>query len=149
MGHRRKAREYALQGLYTWEMRILETGIDREQLRGEILSFDWIDREITEDIRNFATSLVEGVLANIDEIDATITGHSKNWKLERLTIVDKSILRLSIFEMNYLPEIPVTVSINEGIELGKIYGGEGSGQFINGILDAVKTASTERGKNRK
>jgi N utilization substance protein B len=81
------------------------------------------------------------------EIDRLIDKYSKNWKLERLSIVDKSILRLSLFEMVYLSEIPVAVTINEGIELAKIYGGEGSGQFINGILDAVNKIELRSGKN--
>ena len=77
-------------------------------------------------------------MEHLGEIDELIIKHSKNWKFERLSVVDKSILRLSIYAMLYLRDIPVIVTINEGIELGKIYGGESSGQFINGILDAVR-----------
>lgn len=133
MGHRRKAREYALQGLYMYE--IANRPLD------EILTLDWLDKEITEDIRNFAVTLIRGAIDKMAAIDEQITAHSKNWKLERLSAVDKSILRLSIYALLYLPDIPSAVTIDEGIELGKIYGGENSGQFINGILDAVRKTS--------
>jgi len=143
MGHRRKAREYALQGLYMHELRMREGSVSSEALRKDVTSLEWVDVEISPDIREFAVTLIMGALTNRDAIDTLIDRHSRNWKLERLSIVDKSILRLSIFEMVYLPEIPVAVTINEGIELGKIYGGEGSGQFINGILDAVNKSEIE------
>jgi N utilization substance protein B len=130
MGHRRKAREYALQGLYMFE-------ISRIPVE-DIAALRWVERDIPPDIREFAITLIQGTIECVDEIDSLIKKHSKHWNLERLGIVDKSILRLSIYAMLHLPEIPVNVTINEGIELGKIYGGENSGQFINGILDAIK-----------
>jgi transcription antitermination protein NusB len=130
MGHRRKAREYALQGLYMFEIAARPVG--------EIVSLDWVDKEIPDDIRKFAGTLIAGSIEHMDEIDDLIRTHSKNWKIERLSAVDKSILRLSIYALLHLPDIPSAVTIDEGIELGKIYGGENSGQFINGILDAVR-----------
>ncbi len=130
MGHRRKAREYALQGLYMYELS--NTPVE------ELVNLHWVDKKIPDNIREFAVLLIEGSVKNIHEIDELIVKHSKNWKFERLSLIDKSILRLSIFAMLHLKEIPLVVTINEGIELGKIYGGESSGQFINGILDAVK-----------
>ena len=130
MGHRRKSREYALQGLYMHEVgkADLET----------VLTFQWIEKKIPDDIREFAENLIKGSLENVSKIDDLIEKHSKNWKLERISVVDKSILRLAIFEILFISDIPAAVTINEGIELGKIYGGEGSGQFINGILDAIR-----------
>ncbi|MCU0847272.1 MAG: transcription antitermination factor NusB [Spirochaetes bacterium] len=130
MGHRRRSREYALQGLYMYEL-------SRPPIV-EVLSLGWVDRDIPPDIRDFAEDLIRGAVDNIEKIDELIVRHSKNWKFERLSVVDKSILRLSIYALLYHPEIPAPVTINEAIELGKIYGGEGSGQFINGILDAVR-----------
>ncbi len=135
MGHRRKAREYALQGLYMYE--ISETPV------GELVKLEWVDKLIPENIRDFAVTLIEGSIGHVNEIDELIIRHSKNWKFERLDAVDKSILRISIFAMLYLKDIPMVVTINEGIELGKIYGGESSGQFINGILDAVRKHELE------
>jgi len=130
MGHRRKAREYALQGLYMYELS--DTPIE------ELLKLQWVDKKIPDNIREFAVTLLNGSVEHMDEIDELIIKHSKNWKFERLSLIDKSILRLSLYAMLYLKDIPVVVTINEGIELGKIYGGESSGQFINGILDAVR-----------
>jgi N utilization substance protein B len=130
MGHRRKAREYALQGLYMYE--ISSTPIE------ELVKLQWVEKTIPDNIHEFAATLIQGSAEHMEEIDDLIIKHSKNWKFERLSLVDKSILRLSIFSMLYLKDVPVVVTINEGIELGKIYGGEGSGQFINGILDAVR-----------
>ena len=129
MCHRRKAREYALQGLYIFE-------VSKSPLI-ELTSLDWVEDEVPEDIQKFTVSLITNTIENITEIDKVIQKHSKNWKFERLSYVDKSILRLSISEMMYMADIPYAVTINEGIELGKIFGGENSGQFINGILDAV------------
>jgi transcription antitermination protein NusB len=130
MGHRRRAREYALQGLYMYELS--KTPVDR------LVKLEWVDEADPDTIRDFAARLITGSVDHIGEIDDLIIKHSKNWKFERLTVVDKSILRLSIYAMLHERDIPVIVTINEGIELGKIYGGESSGQFINGILDAVR-----------
>jgi N utilization substance protein B len=135
MGHRRKAREYALQGLYMHEI----SGTPVE----ELVKIGWAEMPIPDNIRDFTVTLIEGSIGHLKEIDEIINKHSKNWKFERLGSVDKSILRISIFSLLYLKDIPVAVTINEGIELGKIYGGEGSGQFINGILDAVRKHDLE------
>jgi N utilization substance protein B len=135
MGHRRKAREYALQGLYMYEM------VNKPM--EELISLDWLDRDIPQDVRNFAVTLLRGSLENIDRIDSLIKKYSKNWKFERINVIDKSILRLSVYAMLFLADIPLVVTIDEGIELGKMYGGENSGQFINGILDAIKRSEFE------
>ena len=110
----------------------------------ELARLEWVDKDISEDIRQFAVVLIDGSLRNMDEIDELIKTYSKNWKFERLSAVDKSILRLSIYALIHLPDIPSAVTINEGIELGKIYGGESSGQFINGILDAIHKYELKR-----
>jgi transcription antitermination protein NusB len=130
MGHRRQAREYALQGLYMHEI----SKVPLETL----VRLEWVDKEIPGNIREFAVVLIDGAIKHINAIDELIIKYSKNWKFERLGAVDKSILRISIYSMLHLADIPMVVTINEAIELGKLYGGEGSGQFINGILDAVR-----------
>lgn len=135
MGHRRKAREYALQGLYMYEVVNKPMEI--------IISLDWLDSDIPDDIRDFAVTLLKGTLENINRIDSLIKKFSKNWKFERINVIDKSILRLSIYAMLFLSDIPMVVTIDEGIELGKMYGGENSGQFINGILDAIKRSESD------
>ncbi len=136
MGHRRKAREYALQALYMHET--VNRGPE------ELVSLSWVNREITDNIREFAISLIRSSVAHLETIDGLIKKHSKNWSFERLTAVDKSILRLCICEMLFYSDIPPAVTINEGIELGKLYGGESSGQFINGILDAIRREDLDK-----
>ena len=129
MGHRRKARENALQGLYMYE--IGQTPLEK------IISLEWTEKPVSGDIREFTVMLIEGTVSNINRIDSYIKKYSKNWEFERLSAIDKSILRMALYEILYVDDIPDIVSINEGIELGKIYGGENSSQFINGILDSV------------
>lgn len=130
MGHRRKAREYAMQALYMYET--VRTSVD------DLTRLQWVDKEISDELREFAIGLVEGTIAHIDSIDGLIIKYSKNWKFERINPIDKSILRISIYSLMYLDSIPYAVTIDEGIELGKTYGSENSGQFINGILDAIR-----------
>jgi len=137
MGHRRKSREYALQALYMCELRLPELNLSKLELLENAESLEWIDADIPEPIREFAINLIKGTIEKITEIDDIIDRYSKNWKLERLAIVDKSILRMAIYEMLNSNETHPTVVINEAIEIAKIYGGEDSSQFINGVLDAI------------
>jgi len=145
MGHRRKSREYALQALYMCELRSPELNGSKLDLLKNAESLEWIDADIPEPIREFAINLIKGTIEKIAEIDDIIDKYSKNWKLERLAIVDKSILRMAIYEMLNSDGTHPTIVINEAIEIAKIYGGAESGQFINGILDAVNKSylSTE------
>ncbi|MFA5518936.1 MAG: transcription antitermination factor NusB [Spirochaetota bacterium] len=137
MGQRRKSREYALQGLYMYD--VAKTPID------DIIALEWVDTPIENNVRDFALSLIKGTISNIEKIDEVIKKYSKNWVPERLTVIDRSILRLAIFEMLYMDNIPAVVTIDESIELGKTFGGENSGQFINGILDSVKKYKLKEG----
>ena len=130
MGHRHKAREYALQALYMYET--VNTSPE------ELVSLNWLNKEIPEDIRKYAVSIINGSIKKIEFIDNLIKKYSRNWQFERLDTIDKSILRLSIYTLLFVPDIPSPVVINEGVELGKTFGGENSGQFINGILDSIK-----------
>ncbi len=141
MGHRRKAREYALQALYMYE-------VARNDVR-ELVGLSWVDREIPDDIREFSVDLITKTVENVADIDALIKKYTRNWSFERLSLVDMAILRISICAMLFYPDIPVVVTINEGIELGKIYGGENSGQFINGILDSIKNSEIRREDAKK
>ena len=130
MGHRHKAREYALQALYMYET--------VNSSPEELVTLKCVSKKIPDDIKNFAVSIINGSIEKIEFIDNLIKQYSKNWEFERLSIIDKSILRLSIYTLLFLPEIPSPVVINEGVELGKTFGGENSSQFINGILDSIK-----------
>ena len=86
----------------------------------------------------FAKRIVLGVMEHRQEIDRLIKERSENWRLDRMTIIDRNILRIAIFELLYCSEIPPKVTLNEAIDLGKRYGSEESGSFINGILDRIQ-----------
>ncbi len=129
MGHRRKAREVALQVLY--QMDILK--IDAK----EAIELFWDNFEAPDNVKDFSVHLIEGTWNRIGEIDDVIRNCSENWSLERMAKVDRSILRMSVFEILFCDDIPPKVTLNEAIDLGKEYGSENSGSFINGILDAL------------
>ncbi len=130
MGHRRQARELALQFLYGYEFR----REDREAALAEFRA----DRRSPEPVRRFAEELVSGVLEHLEELDRLITGHARHWKLERLALVDKQILRLALYELYYRDDIPAPVTINEAVEIAKTFSTPQSGRFVNGILDRVR-----------
>jgi len=86
----------------------------------------------------FAKELLDGIDAHLDEINSLISEFSEHWRLDRMSTVDRNILRLAIYELLCRPDIPAKVSINEAVELGKKFGAEDSGAFINGILDRIR-----------
>ena len=132
MGVRRKARERALQALFFADM-------CRYDAR-EALALFCTHFKPAEPILSFFTELTDGVVQHRRSIDKIIERFSKHWKLGRMGCVDRNILRLAVFEMLSCPDIPAKVSINEAIEIGKKFGTEESGAFINGILDSVRLA---------
>jgi N utilization substance protein B len=127
---RTRARILALQTLFTLE--ITQQSIDDSFNIPQVLN-----KNIPKDIQKYAEFLVTGVHKNIKIIDKLISKYCKHWDLERLAIVDLSILRIGIFELIYCDDIPTAVIINEAIELSKEYSTENSPGFINGILDSV------------
>jgi len=94
--------------------------------------------------RPFFMALVNGVLAHQAQIDAIIERFSNNWKISRMSCVDRNILRIAVYEMLFCGDIPLKVSINEAIDVGKKFGTEESGAFINGILDSIRIALEEK-----
>ena len=91
----------------------------------------------SKQIKEFASRIVAGVQHHREEIDRLIGKHSTHWRLERIDRVDKNILRMGVFELLYCDDIPVKVALNEAIDLGKKFGTDESGAFINGILDRI------------
>jgi len=129
MGIRRKARESVLQMLYQ-----LDVG------GGDVCDVTnnyWMSNDASDDVRQFANELVEGIAGNREKIDAAIADNSTNWKLSRMAAVDKNILRLAVFELIHREDIPVKVTINEAVEIAKRFGTSESGAFVNGILDNI------------
>ncbi|MFA6161320.1 MAG: transcription antitermination factor NusB [Patescibacteria group bacterium] len=132
MSNRHLARSLALQSLYEWDFH----SQDKDQAQSII------DRNLKEfapdmDERPFALSLVKGVMDHKDEIDTAIGKFAPDWPIERITTVDRNVLRMGIYELVFDQAIPSKVAINEAIELAKTFGGESSGKFVNGVLGAV------------
>lgn len=129
MGHRRKAREVAMQVLYQIDV----SQVDTE----EAIALFWKNFEVPESAAEFASVLIRGTRDHLDEIDDHIKGCSEHWSIERMARVDKNILRMAVYELLYCKDIPPKATLNEAIDLGKEFGSENSGSFINGILDAI------------
>jgi transcription antitermination protein NusB len=131
---RRAAREAALQMLYQWE-------VGRTGAHEAIVTY-WDAREaeeaLSDTLREFADSLVHGTIRRVAEIDRLLAAHAVNWRLERMAILDRLILRLAIYELLAEPETPPKVVINEAIELARSYSGDEAVGFVNGVLDAVR-----------
>jgi len=123
---RRKAREVALQVLFQKDLRECPL---REVLRYAELPEGW-----DEETRSFFFRLVRGVEQNMGFIDTILAKTVEGWSLNRMMNVDRNILRIATFEILFMPDIPTGVAINEAVELGKKYGSEESGKFINGVL---------------
>ena len=104
----------------------------------KILELDWITEEISDDIKEFIHDLINGAVEHQEEIDNLIVKYSNNWSIERISPVDKSILRFSIYSLLYRKDIPYNVVIDEAIEIAKLYSTKKSYQFINGILDGIQ-----------
>jgi N utilization substance protein B len=132
MGTRRISREKALQALFYMDM-------NREAAEDPVSLFcSSFTRE--KESEAFFHQLVNGVRENRKAIDAVIERFSSNWKLARMTGVDRNVLRIAVFELLFCADIPPKVSINEAIDVGKRFGTEESGAFINGILDSIRLA---------
>ena len=95
---------------------------------------------LSQNVRPFFLQLVNGVLAAQPQIDSLIERYSKNWRVQRMSCVDRNVMRVAVFEMLFCPDIPPKVSINEAIDVAKKFGTEESGAFINGIVDRIRTA---------
>ena len=91
----------------------------------------------------FAQTLLEGVIQHRDAIDTAISKHVRNWSMDRLSVVDRNVLRIAVFELLYLDDIPPAVTINEAIEIAKQFGDDESGGFVNGILDGLSKSLGE------
>lgn len=129
MGARHRGREIALQILYQVDV----TGHAPEaSIKMFKQNFD-----VKKDSWDFAEGLAKGICDHKADIDALIEKQSEHWKLSRMTVTDRNILRLAVFELKYRQDIPSKVTLNEAIELGKRYGTEDSGAFVNGVLDRI------------
>lgn len=130
-GYRRTSREIALQALYAVEL----SGLSVD----EVLKDQLVSRGEESSVLSFASGLAVKTCDHLDEIDVLIKKRSDNWEFDRIAIIDRLVLRMAICEFLYFEDIPPKVSIDEAIEISKLYSTEHSGRFVNGILDSVLT----------
>ena len=128
MGIRRQSRERALQILFQWDI---------HGKAGAWLEDFWVQHPAEPDVKSFAEELVEGVVTHRAELDKLIGAHATNWKVSRMPIVDRNILRAALFELLFLGDVPAKVTVNEAIELAKRFADDETKKFVNGILDKV------------
>jgi N utilization substance protein B len=131
MGPRRKAREYALQMLFQWD-------ITHDSIDQVAATFFQNQPEESETVADFARRLVMGTVEHVEHIDELIRRHAEHWRLDRMATVDRNLLRLAVQEFLYEKETPKTVVINEAIEIARRFSAQESPQFINGVLDSIK-----------
>lgn len=132
MGMRRRSRELAMQALFFMDM---QQDLSDEMLAGYCGNFP-----PSKQLSAFFQDLVKGVIHAKSEIDTMIERYSNNWKLSRMSCVDRNVMRIAVFELLFCKDIPSKVSINEAIDVGKRFGTDESGAFINGILDSIRIA---------
>ncbi len=130
MRKRSVARECALKVLYQIEM--------TSRTPDKALAAFWEqESEHPEDVRDFASRLVDGIYAHLADIDGKLGEYATNWQLNRMAVIDRNVLRMGLYELKYSSDIPPKVAINEAVELAKKYGDLDSSKFVNGILDKV------------
>jgi N utilization substance protein B len=132
---RHRAREAAVQMLYQWEV-------------GKVSMFEvgqtfWTNgpsepERLSDELRRFATRLANGVAGTVNDLDPLIGGAAENWRVERMNVLDRLILRLAVYEFLHEPDTPAKVVINEALELARTFSTDDSVRFINGVLDAVR-----------
>ena len=134
IGNRRKGREAALQMLYLCD----NCKLPKE----DTLVFFWqgFKEPSNQLITSFANELFNGITDNKDFIDDFIIKKAKNWKMDRMAVIDRNILRLATYEIIYMHQTPLNVIIDEAVEIAKTFSTQESGKFVNGILDKLKTA---------
>ena len=133
-GARRKAREVALQALYEIDF----ANHEAEEVMTRLLD----EGKFTDENAVFARELVNRVIQNRERIDQNIKEFAPAWPMEQIPVVDRNILRLAIFEVLLDNKTPVRVAINEAVELAKMFGGDNSSKFVNGVLGSISTLSS-------
>lgn len=153
MSNRHLSRSIAMQSLYEWDFdNSLVEGVERgdkftkEQL-DDIVTRNLVEYGGEEEGQNFTKGLVDGIFEHMKEIDEVIAKLAPEWPLEQVTIVNRNVLRIGIFELkfNRREDVPPKVAINEAIELAKTFGGQSSGKFINGVLGTLYKNLVEEG----
>jgi len=142
MANRHLSRTIAMQSLYEWDFN------DRQQLLRDVTDLNITQFAPGLEDPAFIFDLIKGVTDNIGQIDKIIVQTAPEWPLEQITVIDRSILRLGIFELLFAKQVPPKVAINEAVELGKAFGGESSGKFINGVLGTLYKSLPDEEKKK-
>jgi len=132
MSNRHLARTIAMQSLFLWDFKGKQKVDFDKIIKANFASF-----APNFDDKGFVKNLINGVMKNLLHIDNYITKYATEWPLDQITIVDRNILRIGVFELVFDKDIPAKVAINEAIEIAKTFGGESSGKFVNGVLGAI------------
>jgi len=142
MGRRRKARESALQILFQLEF-------NNTQVEKTIIQY-WKEKKTSERIIDYSTLLINGIISHQEEIDNLIQSLSNHWRVSRMAVVDRNILRIAVYELLYAENIAPAIVINEAIEIAKKYSSDDAAAFVNGILDAIrKKLETSKNSSRE
>ena len=141
MGTRRQARELAMQALFYMDI--------QKDASKQMLEYFCGCFCPSKKSRPFFIKLVNGVLGAKDQIDALVERFSQNWKINRMSCVDRNVMRIAVYEMIYCHDIPPKVSINEAVDIGKKFGTQESGAFINGIMDSIRETLEKEGTLKK
>jgi len=140
MTQRRLAREAALETFYRHDL----VGDEPEDVISDILN----RRNPSEEAETYLRLLVQTTLNNLEEIDATLRRHLRRWRLERLRVLDRAMLRCACAEILYFRDVPPKVTINEAVDIAKKFGDDDSGRFVNGVLDSVYKESLKETAGR-
>jgi N utilization substance protein B len=135
MKPRTRARSLALQALY-------EIDLTEHQL-GTVLDLRLRDYELEPELAEFATRLVQGVMPLRRELDSYIAEHAPEWPIEQVSVIDRNLIRMAVWEFAVSGETPVKVAINEAVELAKRYGSDSSSRFVNGVLGSLAERKQE------
>jgi transcription antitermination protein NusB len=130
VGERRRAREYALQLLF-------QLDLSPSGLEAAIEAF-WSDKKVSDAVRDFAEEIVRGTMQRREALDEVLASMALHWRITRMAVVDRNVLRMALYEFLFQPDTPRVVVIDEAIEIAKKFGNDESGPFINGVLDAIR-----------
>ncbi|THB70315.1 MAG: transcription antitermination factor NusB [Desulfobulbaceae bacterium] len=134
MGTRRKAREATLQFLFQDDFNDHQSDLEIAERFQQFCGL----YQISHKARPYALKLLDGVKKQKEQVDRIISRSAKNWRLERIAVTDRNLLRVGVYEMLFVPDVPDQVAINEAVEIAKRFGSSESPAFINGVLDAVR-----------
>lgn len=140
LSSRHQARELALQALYVWDV----GGTSPDEAIAHVMAEQGAD--LSEAAATFAEQLVRGTVLTHQELDGIIGSHIDNWRIERLAMIDKLILRQATWELRYQPETPAAVVVNEALELARTFSADESIKFVNGVLDGIRKSLERHGE---